>query len=399
MKFNNISNRPTAGTEIYDRNFVRLDLTHVGGGGEADVFTCPQRPGQVVKVYRTDLVAGKERRQDIADRLQALASKRMLANSPSFAWPVEAVYEKGGNLAGYIMRRIPEGYVRLTSLFGGVKAVKHAFPNWTRRDLAETALNFVATIQKLQVNGVMPVDWNPQNFLVDASHHVVCIDCDSYQVYDGSGKCFTSSAYFESMAAPELLWNPGLKGQPRTEAQTCWSVALMVYRLLMAGMHPFQYVDESGGTVAASVVDNIKAGMCPLGYGAGCRFAPVWAPLWSYLTGKLKDMFITTFRREDNHGWGDPAFRAPLEMQHAEIKRFIYEMGRMPQRAMLEPSDLKSNEYLRPQMSDAPQMFSAHTDFRPNANQQHGFGHAHPPRFFGGHEGPRYSGHNYNYGN
>ena len=347
MKFNDCQSASrTTVEEVFDLRHVRLTLNPIGDGGEATVSTCAERPGSVVKVYHPDLIADDRRFRATVDRLNALAAKTRLMKHSALAWPEEPVYDATGRLAGYVMKKVPEGFIRFSSIFGGVKSVRKAFPSWNRRDLALTALNFVNVLAILEKSWVMPADFNPDNFLVNEYHELFFIDCDSYQVRSSRG-VVTSETYFESMAAPELLCN-GLKGRPRTPEQTHWSAAVMVFRLLMCGMHPFQYVDSAqDGTMAGSVVANIKAGKCPLGCGADCRFASEWAALWSWLTGKMKDVFITTFRREANHGWGEPKRRAPLDVIAGELKRLLYEMGRSEERTMLCPPSLKAREYVQ----------------------------------------------------
>lgn len=356
MKFSSCMMTAPVVEEVYDRNSIPLSLSPVGDGGEARVFACVERPGMVAKIYHPDLVSNDRKHQAVADRLSALAAKGRLAKMAGLAWPEEPVYDKSGRLVGYLMKRIPDGYVSFALLFGGVKAVQRHFPKWTRRDLAQTALNFVNLVGILERAGVTPSDWNPANFLVNERHDLYFIDCDSYQCVDVSGRVHVSGTFFEVMAAPELLNGTARKGSPRTPEQTRWSVAVMVYRLLMCGMHPFQFTDTAmDGTMAGSVVDNLKAGKCPLGWGAGCRFSPVWAPLWSWLTGKQKDLFVTTFRHEDDHGWGEPSRRAPLDVQAFELKRFLFEMTRAPERSMLCPPVMKAREY----MQDRP-LFAAY---------------------------------------
>lgn len=352
---------------LRDANRTHLTLTPIGDGGEARVYSCPQRPGAVVKVYRPEQIANGKKFEATVARLNALVTKYRLVQSPAFAWPDEPVYDTNGRLAGFVMKKIPDGYVRFSSLFGGVKSVRRAFPSWTRRDLAKVAFNFVNLIGLLKRNGVMPCDFNPDNFLVNDEHQIFCIDCDSYQVDDGR-MVHVAESFFYNMAAPEVVTGHHPNGSPRTEAQLNWSCAVMVFRLLMCGMHPFQYADvASDGTQAGSVEENLKAGKCPLGFGSGCRFGPQWAPLWSWLTGKMKDVFVTTFRKEPGHGWGEPNCRAPLEVQANELKRLLYEMDRSPERTMFCPPIMKAREYVQARPAFAAYQKTAGMMPRPRA--------------------------------
>ena len=185
---------------------------------------------------------------------------------------------------------------------------------------------------------VLVNDFNPDNFLVDPSGNVRLIDCDSFQI-PGAGdnqNTFLTRTFTPEYTAPELLFHPELFTRERTPEQVRFSLAAVVYMILMSGLHPYA---QCGGT---DPVDNLKSGKCPLARRGGVRLPVGWFKSVSWLTPGLKHLFIRMF--VDGHS--DPLKRPMLGELKIELENFINVMrsSKNPNQRAILPEKVKRKE-------------------------------------------------------
>ena len=323
---------------VLSSNLVFDDLGHpqtleklLAKGGEGEVFLLEGKPRVLVKRYLpTVRVPGKRWKLTLA-KLKIMTRMTKLSADPVYAWPKISVFDGRKESIGYAMRRL-DG-VHLQTLCNPM-LFKERFPNWTRKDLVKVVLNFLEGVHKLHQNGCLIGDVNPANFLVDADQNVYFIDCDSYQIEDG-GKSYPSPVGIPMYTAPEFQ---GLKfiDHPRTYESEYFSVAVLLFKILMLGRHPY---DRIGGE---DPVANMKAGKTPLGTGSGCKMPQgPWYNIWSHFPYAIKSLFIKTFKA----GHLNPAQRPTLVEWLNAFKRYEGDLNRGFFNPAIMPSEPKSNEY------------------------------------------------------
>ena len=324
--------------DAYDMQGKRLELgarEYKTSGGEGAVYSCPLNPRILVKIYKRSKLEDPAKMKAIHARIMDMAGNGNLAKQADMAWPLMPVFDANRNVIGFAMHKC-EGS-SLLALRGPANIQKH-FPGWNRRNLVETALDFVQKVKLLTNQGVLINDFNPANFLVDARGKVSFIDCDSYQVPAAQGGVHISRTYFPSYSAPELIKNKSLLGQKRNIHHVEFGTAMIVFHILMCGLHPYNYFDPSHQSDCGTPDENLLKGRCPLGTGAGCKMPPGnWFNLWSHLTYSLKTAFISTFRE----GHGDLNRRTTLDQWETELKKMLYVMGQDPVRNDLMPRTAK----------------------------------------------------------
>lgn len=345
MRWNyEMSEAAEAGVTVYDVMGSPLALgaeRSLSGGAQGRVYEFPENRDVVVKVYADEALRSVKKRCIADARIESMLRNRRCAANSSLAWPILRCYDKDGRIKGYAMRRI-EGFVSFKALFGGGARVERRFPGWTRRDLADVARAFLKTVDQLERSHVVICDWNPDNFLVNGKHEVRFIDTDSYEIHERHGVKILSEMFFAESAAPELLLDRSLLAEPRTVEQTRFSAAVIVFQLLMCGVHPYAFAGQArDGSYVGTPEQNIVAGTCPLGRGADCQLNAVSYNLWSWMTGRLKNAFIATFR--DGHS--NPSVRTPLTELGAAVDQFIHEMRREPMRMQLAPAVAKDKDW------------------------------------------------------
>lgn len=324
---------PTGGpATVYDPSGNPLQLSaadELASGGEGTVYRCPEHDGFVIKLYKRDIVENQEKQKAVVGRLRDMLSIEALRKDRDIAWPQMPVYDTDKRVAGFVMRAVEGSSFR--SLQGAAQ-IRRLFPGWDREDLALVAENFLDKMQLLANHGVLVNDFNPANFIVGKNHEVRLIDCDSFQIPSANGGApHIATTYFASHSAPELLRNPSLLKRPRGPEQARFGAAIIVFQLLMCGLHPYSH--KHGGMPE----ENLKSGKCPLGIGSGCSIPTGWYNLLSYLPYTAMEKFIQMFR--DGHG--DPSVRPSLAELRTEVKKFLFVMKKDPLRKDLAPATPK----------------------------------------------------------
>ena len=321
--------------------YVQLADTPFAQGGEAAVHAVPKFSGAVVKLYHAPVL---QKRTDILRaKIEAMISDPDLARFKQhmgLAWPRFSVFDDDGRWRGYAMRKA-EG-VRM-SVLAHALAFREHFPKLDRQALATVLLNLLVTVRELHAANVLVGDYNPANFLCDpASGGVTFIDCDSWQIF-AKGKTFRCPVAAPDMLAPELLGRE-LNKILRTQESELFSIAILLFKVLMLGRHPF---DVCGG---ASPVDNIRKGYFPYGIGGGGIPKGPWFNIWSHLPYKLKEQLVRTFK----DGIGNPSDRTALAEWIDLLKLYQREMDKGWHDKEIRPPAPKTKNYRGSQVISNP---------------------------------------------
>ena len=272
----------------------------IARGGEGAVHALASKPSVVVKLYHAELLA--RRGGQLREKVDAMVGLRQSFDTSELAWPAISVHDEHGTWLGYAMRRAAG--VPLAKLAHPMLCRKH-LPGLDRNDVVRLLVAIMKALGRLHGAGVYLGDINLNNFLYDhATGSVTLIDCDSYQVAV-EGRLFPCVVGAADMIPPEHH-GMSLAQVRRTAESDLFSIAILIFRCLMLGRHPYDFV--GGGTV----VENLRRGHFPYGTGGvapgrdGAIPAGPWYLIWSHLTFEIKSLLIRTLL----NGAGDPAARA-----------------------------------------------------------------------------------------
>lgn len=311
---------------------VHLSETAFAQGGEAAVHDVPQFPRVVVKLYHPHVLA--KRRDTLRTKIEAMTNDPGLVrfrDHSGLAWPRFSVFDEQNQWRGYAMRKA-EG-VPMTRLAHAMAYREH-FPDLDRPALLAYLLNLLSIVRELHAAGVWVGDYNPANFLCHpTSSRVTLIDCDSWQV-KAAGQQFYCPVAAPDMLPPELL-GVNLAQTPRTLESEHFSVAILLFKVLMLGRHPFDVV---GGE---SPVENIRRGDFPYGIGGGGIPKGAWFNIWSHLPYKLKGQLVRTFRE----GSKNPAQRTSLSEWISLLNVYQRDMSRGRHDSAIKPASPKPPQY------------------------------------------------------
>jgi DNA-binding helix-hairpin-helix protein with protein kinase domain len=240
----------------------------LGAGGEAEVFEVADRPRYAFKKYR---VPSAERAAKLRVMLASPPSDLDAGGHVAIAWPRELVVGPTGQVEGFLMPRIDlSSTVPLFQVYNPASRLQTA-PGFTWRYLLRTARNVAAIVDSLHRAGYVVGDINESNLLVNRRALAVLVDCDSMQVRDpATGVVHHGGVGKPEFTAPELLGRD-LSTTDRTAASDDFAVAVLVFQLLLEGVHPFSGIWRGRGE-PPDVSARIRAGHFP--YRRGSRLAP-----------------------------------------------------------------------------------------------------------------------------
>ncbi len=240
----------------------------LGAGGEAEVYEVADRPRYAFKKYR---VPSAERAAKLRVMLASPPEDLDAGGHVAIAWPRELVVASSGVVEGFLMPRIDlSSTVPLFQVYNPASRLQIA-PAFTWRYLLRTARNVAAIVDSLHRAGYVVGDINESNLLVNRRALAVLVDCDSMQVRDpATGVVHRGGVGKPEFTAPELLGRD-LSTTDRTFESDDFAVAVLVFQLLLEGVHPFAGIWRGRGE-PPDVSARIRSGQFP--YRRGARLVP-----------------------------------------------------------------------------------------------------------------------------
>lgn len=267
-------------------------------GGEGTLFELQGEPDKVAKIldppHRTD-----ERHR----KLSAMVAVHSTPATRQCAWPTDVLYV-GNKFVGYVMPRVDGCGLREIYAYG-----KRGTKPW--RYFITVARNLASAVDNFHEVGQVVGDLNPDNILVNPTSGLVrLVDTDSYHVRDSAGHVYRCSVGKSEFVAPELqgVHFPTAQLPTFTHETDRFSLALMIFMILMNGAHPFAC--RPGQGVSGSLlqpIENMKKGISPY-FGVtpvrGIEI-PAYAPAKEVLSPQVQELFERAFAT----GHNDPRVR------------------------------------------------------------------------------------------
>jgi len=282
----------------------------LGEGGEGVVYEVSGLPLVAKLLLDPADPAHLVRRLDaLVRRAKSPRTARLLAGTPPrVAWPVQTVraLSSAGQVTsvhGFLMPDLRRWFRPLGLPQPGPPACGLAAATW------ETSLvragSLARLVADLHAAGYVVGDLKPGNLWVDDHGNVAASDVDSLQFSDGSGT-FPCLSRTPDYTAPECTADAAALPDP---AGDNFVLAVVIYQLLMAGMHPFAGI-PADGTRYMSIDDNIAHARARVVRRDAVRPMPGSPPL-SALPRRLRDLFTACFR--DTGITGRTARPGPLD--------------------------------------------------------------------------------------
>lgn len=288
---------PVSGDTVYDEQMQSLRLGDILGqpGGEGSVYKT-DRADTVAKIYHSD-----KRTQQRLDKLGVMRKIRM--DLAQVCWPKSILYDREQNFVGFLMAAAAPD-----SLEMGLSVLKLAgqnvrtklLPHWNRMQIIDCCITVSSTFATLHQRNILMGDVNPRNLLVSKSHaeNVWFVDCDSYQVAK-----FTCPVGVPEYASPNMLARiektaGGYANCPRTLEDEQFSLAILLFQMVMLGQSPF--AGKNSESIGQAIRNHAFSFKTKDNTGQGAPDGP-YRLIWSNIPSFLRDMFIKTFTGEKTY--------------------------------------------------------------------------------------------------
>jgi DNA-binding helix-hairpin-helix protein with protein kinase domain len=266
-------------------------------GGEGTIYEVPRHPNLLAKVYHRD-----KRNPERFRKLQIMVAyppdnPTDNLGHPSIAWPIELLREITSNqLVGFVMPRVHRS-LRLSEVYNP-RARREKIPLFNYRYLVRTARNLCAAVQAVHQADYVIGDLNESNVLVSDRALVTLVDADSFQVRDPQ-----TGGVYRSLVGKHEYTPPELQGCSFTDVNRCpehdaFALAILIFRLLMEGFHPFDGKYQSKGE-PPTIVERIRKGYFPYANSYSIIVPPPPAPPFEMLHPDIQVLFLRCF--DDGH--------------------------------------------------------------------------------------------------
>jgi DNA-binding helix-hairpin-helix protein with protein kinase domain len=207
------------------------------------------------------------------------------------AWPVAELW-RGQQFAGFIMERIDfDRTMELDYLLTHRQALREGFAVDVGK-LVAVCFNLASVVNCLHQHQIAIVDLKPVNLKVyKQALYVAIMDCDGFQI---RAPDFVSDA---PQVTPEYL-APEFHGTtvPRPQEQDRFALALIIFRLLNYGIHPYTGLAERSMSYPAELAQRIPQGLYPYGKQPHRQVHPAPASMHHCLPDDLRDLFDRAFQ-------------------------------------------------------------------------------------------------------
>lgn len=285
--------------------------TLLGVGGEGSVYSTDV-PGMVAKIYH----GNKRPNSDLIAKLSYMICNtpeqpQSASNHIAITWPRDMLM-RGGEIHGFLMD-ISQGESIDKAM--SPRDRKRTFPGLTWNHGLAMAHNLAWVMANVHSKDYVVGDVNVQNVRVLAEGLISIIDIDSFQIRDSSrNKVYPCTVTTPEYAAPEITGEIMLQGK-RSANQDCFSLAVIVYGLLMCGNHPFAGVYKQEGD-PPELGTAIKRGYTVFDPSGPFSIRPSMPPL-SFLPPEIHRLFERCFldghakpdKRPSAQEWKDALWR------------------------------------------------------------------------------------------
>ena len=269
------------GAGIKTRDGEELCLgKRLGSGGEGAVYECSGNPGYAVKVYH------KGQLNKLRLKKMFLMEKKQVKYN-GLCWPEKTVFSNDGKPIGYLMKKISGK--PLSKIFDGDEAVLENFPMWKKQNLVLLAIKILQKIQYLHLQGIIVGDLRMENIVIDENGEPCLVDIDSCQIGG-----LPSPRGFHDFTPPELQ-RVEFKRNLRTYKAESFSCAVMIFKLLYCGIHPY---DQRNG--ADSIEEEIALKSFPYPASNSGDFSRIpWGgydEMWRHTPYQMQALFYDVFK-------------------------------------------------------------------------------------------------------
>ncbi|WFN35577.1 hypothetical protein L1S32_05610 [Methanogenium sp. S4BF] len=318
---------------VYDGAGAPVHLTELlKAGGEGEIFLIEGTPEYCAKIFYENRCTATLFQKIMAMVAHppgaGLINRRERHGSVVLAWPGSVLFDSplgSRNFVGYTMPLVDTDLFREAHCYydpqDRIRQFGGAF-SW--RYLLTAAYNIAAVTDDIHRHGHCIADFSGRNILIARTAAVAVIDCDSFQIRDGiSGRIFPSSVGTGEYLPPELQGYNFVEKRVDRYYGDLFGLAVMVFKLLMGGVHPFQAGGE-GVSALPGIEQKIQNGVFAFAAPDQHIYPPSFAPDYRIIPPSLRRLFFRCFadgiaepkRRPSAGEWKDCLLSEIMAMKH-----------------------------------------------------------------------------------
>ena len=303
----------------------------IGAGGEGIIYSVQGNPDIVAKLYKEGTTPKK---LELAEKKLAVMAEDKAFDPYNdghlrFAWPLDLLYD-GARFVGFIMPLAND-----TFQFHEIirEDQRSKFSQYSYDHSIAVAFNLAQTLRYVHDHGYVIGDMNLKNFRFDGECRVIVLDTDSFDVTDKkTGVHYKCMVGMDEYLAPELQGCGSLELEKNqfTRESDYFSLAVLIFRCLMEGAHPFNApkiknsADYQSSSAAAGAMTDIINGLCPYVRGGTGKKVPRYAPDFAMLPAELQELFRRTFDYTQTTAIRSIPNRATAEEFANSLNRFYH---------------------------------------------------------------------------
>ncbi len=288
-----------------DRTWEQITLGELinKGGAAGRIFRVKGHPQMVAKIFHNLGKSSTNR-----EKLQA-----MLLNRPSFspamkdgkqftmedgnsyvqiAWPEALLEDENGFCVGYLMPLIDLSQAASLDHFMQ-KAIRHKLKLTEKYEhRVQAAYNLCTMVAALHEKGHYIVDLKPSNvYVYKQSMLIAILDCDGFSIRG------EKSRYPAEFVSEEYIYPEGmqLSCEQMGEEQDKFALAVILFKLLNNGIHPFSGVPRKQGVPNLTIQERIAAYRYAYGSWADLYQAPHPYSIHDYFAKDTLELFDRAF--------------------------------------------------------------------------------------------------------
>ena len=196
---------------------TRFKLLTGGIGGEAEVFTTPELPGRVIKIYTAFRPTDAK-----VEKLENLAELGRRIRSDRLAMPTDLLFDERNACLGFIMPQVTGEPLRNIILN----------ESWNRFSRTAVIRNLSLLLLELRLYQINISDLSGNNVLIGRSNEVYIIDCDSFETFKHPGGGATPP-YVHPDIDSALMFD-----RFREPYQINFSYAVLLFQCLLGWQNP-----------------------------------------------------------------------------------------------------------------------------------------------------------------
>lgn len=271
---------PEFGAQVKTKDNEYYKLGHqIDRGGEGTIYDCSKK-GYVIKIYHDKML-------NLLRLKKIMMMEKKQICYDGLCWPEKVVYDINGNPIGYMMKKIVGK--SLDFVFDGCQCVVENFPMWKKENLINLAIDILQKIQYLHLFGIIIGDLRFKNIIISDDGIPSLVDLDSCQIDN-----IPSPTGYSDFTPPELQ-KVEFKKQLRTYENENFSCAVLVFKILFCGAHPY---DQKNG--ADTIEEEIAKMSFPYPESITGDYSKIpfgdYNNIWDFTPVQMQNVFTDIFK-------------------------------------------------------------------------------------------------------